>query len=248
MEKGRSDISLSPRGGGVAEGQGRIRVLVVDDHPMVRDIIALACRERPALKVVGEAGDGLEALELARSLLPDVIVLDLGLPHLDGFEVIRLLRQDGLPIRILVVSSRNDDATVFETSRLGADGYLDKTRSVTEIAAAVEEVAAGARVFGVQHERAAHDTLREIARRSRETARLASILTRREVEVLELIALGLTTRQTASRLGVSDRTIETHVGNIYEKLDVRTRVQAMRRATAFRLVDLDDDLAALSDA
>jgi NarL family two-component system response regulator LiaR len=248
MEKGRSDISLSPRGGGTAEDQSKIRVLVVDDHPMVRDIISLACRERPALQVVAEASDGLEALELSRRLLPDVIVLDLGLPRLDGFEVIRLLRQDGLSIRILVVSARDDDAAVFESSRLGADGYLDKTSSVSEIAAAVEAIAAGNRVFSVQHERGAHDALRVIARRSRETARLASILTRREVEVLELIALGLTTRQTASRLGVSDRTVETHVGNIYEKLDVRTRVQAMRRATAFRLVELDGDRVVLNEA
>jgi NarL family two-component system response regulator LiaR len=248
MEKGRSDISLSPRGAGAAGDRDTIRVLVVDDHPMVRDIIALACRERPALQVVAEASDGLEALELSRRLLPDVLVLDLGLPHLDGFEVIRLLRQDQLAIRILVVSARDDDAAVFECSRLGADGYLDKTVSVTEIAEAVEAVAAGIRVFTVQHQRGAHDNLREIARRSRETARLASILTRREVEVLELIALGLTTRQTASRLGVSDRTVETHVGNIYEKLDVRTRVQAMRRATAFRLVDLHDDRPILSEA
>jgi DNA-binding NarL/FixJ family response regulator len=248
MVREESDISLSPREAGAAEDQSRIRVLVVDDHPMVRDIIALACRERPALRVVGEASDGLEALELARCLLPDVIVLDLGLPNLDGFQVIRLLRQDGLPIRILVVSARDDDAAVFESSRLGADGYLDKTGSVTEIAAAVEAVAAGTRVFSVQHEQGAHDTLREIARRSRETARLTSILTRREVEVLELIALGLTSRQTASRLGVSERTVETHVGNIYEKLDVRTRVQAMRRATAFRLVDLDGDRAVLNEA
>jgi DNA-binding NarL/FixJ family response regulator len=248
MERGRSRISLSPTGAGAHEDQSKIRVLVVDDHPMVRDIIALACRERPRLRVVGEAGDGIEALELARNLRPDVIVLDLGLPRLHGFDVIRLLREEGLPVRILVVSAREDGAAVFAASRLGADGYLDKTGSVTEVAAAVEAVAAGTRVFSGEHERGAHDVLREIARRSREAARLGSSLTPREGQVLELIARGLTTRQAASRLGVSDRTVETHVGNIYEKLDVRTRVQAVRRATAFRLIDLDGDQPVLSDA
>lgn len=226
------------------EPWAKTRVLVVDDHPMVRDIITLACEQRPNLRVVGAAGNGLQALELCHSLAPDVLILDLGLPGLDGFEVIRLLREERNPVRILVVSGRDDPATVFETLRLGADGYQEKTRPVAEVVAAVEAVAAGNRVFGVDQAHGVLEALREIARRSREAARLASILTPREAQVLDLIANGLTARQMASRLGISERTIQSHIAHVYEKLDVRTRVQAVRRATAFRLIDLSSDRTA----
>jgi DNA-binding NarL/FixJ family response regulator len=234
--RGEAPSNAADKGVGIAGIT--IRVLVVDDHPMVRDVIAMACRDRPSLDVVGEAGDGLEALELCRTLQPDVVVLDLGLPGLHGSDVIRLLRERGHPVRILVVSGRDDHAAIFESLRLGADAYLEKTRSVEHIAAAVEAVASGTQVFGMDQHRGALDALREIARRSRETARVSASLTAREGEVLDLIARGLTTRQMASHLGVSERTIETHVSHVYEKLEVRTRVQALQRATALRLIDL----------
>ena len=116
-------------------GAARARVLIVDDHPMVRDIIGLACRDRAALEVVGQAATGPEALQKCRVLSPDVLVLDLGLPGLDGFDVIRHLRQEGSSLRILVISGRGDRAAVFDALRLGADGYLEKTGSVEQIAA-----------------------------------------------------------------------------------------------------------------
>jgi DNA-binding NarL/FixJ family response regulator len=213
-----------------------IRVLIVDDHPMVRDVIASACADRATLVVVGEASDGPEAVEKSRALRPDVIVLDLGLPGLSGFEVIRRVSQDEFKPSILVVSGREDHEAIFECIRLGVQGYLVKTGAVEEIAAAVEAVASGARVFSIEQQRAAHASLRDLARRSRDVASAASHITPRELTVLRLLAGGSTNRQIASRLGVSERTVATHLAQTYRKLDVGNRLQAVNRARELHLL------------
>jgi RNA polymerase sigma factor (sigma-70 family) len=127
---------------------------------------------------------------------------------------------------------------VFEALRLGVSGYVEKTASVEEIADAIESVASGGLVFSKELERRAQIQLGEFAKRARETARALARLTPREREVLAVLAEGLSTRQIANRLGLSVRTVETHIGKIYEKLDVRTRVQALYRAAGLGLVDL----------
>jgi DNA-binding NarL/FixJ family response regulator len=215
-----------------------VRVLVVDDHPMVRTMIAMACSQRKGISVVGEAGDGNEALRLATDLKPDVIVLDLILPGMSGLDVAQKLAMDESTARILVVTATDDKSAVFEALRLGVSGYVEKTASVDEIADAIEAVARGELVFSKELERRAQVQLGEFARRARETARALARLTPRERQVLALLAEGSSTRQIAKRLGLSDRTIESHIGNIYEKLDVRTRVQALYRAAGLGLVDL----------
>ena len=218
---------------------GDIRVLLVDDHPMVREMVRIACAARPGLSVVGEASDGFEALRQCRNLSPDVMVLDLFMPGMDGFGVMRRLRTEGSRPHILILTGSEDSADVFESLRLGVDGYLQKTVPLEEITAAIEAVGTGTQVFSVEVERRALAKLGEHARRARDSARTLDGLTGREREVLRLIAEGLSTRQMASRLGLSDRTVETHIGNIYQKLDVRTRVQAVYRAAGLGLVDLD---------
>jgi DNA-binding NarL/FixJ family response regulator len=217
----------------------QIRVLIVDDHPMVREIMALACDERPSLLVVGQAGDGLEALEQCALLKPDVVVLDLGLPGMiSGFEVLVRLRYASPSIRVLVVSGRDDREAIFESVRLGAQGYLVKTGTVSDIAAAVEAIGGGAQVFSVEQRRTIHSELGDLIRWSRQTAVVARKLTGREHEVLQLMATGLTTRQIANRLGIAERTAESHLRSLYRKLDVASRGQAVHRATQMNLVDL----------
>jgi DNA-binding NarL/FixJ family response regulator len=130
---------------------------------------------------------------------------------------------------------------VFEALRQGADGYIEKSGSVEDIAAAVEAVASGTQVFSIDQQRAAQAHLGDLVRRSREAARVAATLTPRERQTLDLIADGLTTRQIANRVSISQRTVETHIRNLYEKLDVRTRVQAIRRAAALNLIRLGRD-------
>jgi RNA polymerase sigma factor (sigma-70 family) len=215
-----------------------VRVLVVDDHPIVRAMVRVACDDRDGLIVVGEAGDGPEALRLAADLQPDIIVLDLILPGMQGLEVAQQLIAGESAARILVLTATDDKSAVFEALRLGVSGYVEKTASVEEIADAIEAVARGELVFSKELERRAQVQLGEFARKARETARALARLTPRERQVLALLAEGLSTRQIAKRLGLSDRTVESHIGNVYQKLDVRTRVQALYRAAGLGLVDL----------
>ena len=205
---------------------------------MVARVIRLACDQRESLEVVGVATNGLQGLELVRDLSPDVMVLDLGLPVMDGFEVIRTLREEGSTVRIIVLTGQVGGRAVFESIRLGADGFAEKTGSIEEIAAAVEAVAGGTQVFSIEHRRQAGAQLGELVRASREATRISSALTARERQVLALIADGLSSRQMAGRLGISQRTVESHIGNLYQKLGVRTRMHAVREAARLKLLDL----------
>lgn len=198
----------------------------------------MACDASPLLHVVGEARTGEEAMEASRTLCPDVVLLDLTLRGMDGLEVARRLRRDGRPVKILVISGRTDDQTVFESVRAGVDGYLEKTSGVRFITDALVRVAAGERVFTRDQERAAIAELGRLARRAREASGLAGSVTPRELEILRHLSRGLTMGQVANRLGVSIRTVETHVSNLYRKLGASNRVQALARATDLRLIDL----------
>ena len=218
--------------------EGPARVLIVEGHPVLREVVRTACDASPLLHVVGEARTGEEALEACRTVEPDVVLLDLTLPGMDGLEVARRLRGQGNDVRILVVSGRADDQTVFESIRAGVDGFLEKTASVRYITDALVRVAAGERVFTRDQERAAIAELGRLARRAREASGLVPSITPRELEVLGHLSRGLTMRQVASRLGVSIRTVETHVAKLYRKLGASNRVQALARATDLRLIDL----------
>jgi DNA-binding NarL/FixJ family response regulator len=223
----------------VSPGAKRIRVLIVDDHSMIRQVLRLACESRPGIEVVGEAGTGDEALDLANSLAPDVMVLDLTLPGMSGLEVARRLRAEGSAVKILVLTASDDKSDAFQALRVGVHGYVEKSAPIHEVAAAIEAIDSGLTVYSAQSERMAHERLGEFARKARESARAIAALTPREREVLSLIAEGYSTRQIATRLKLSERTAETHISNIYNKLGVRTRVQALYRAAGMGLVDLD---------
>jgi len=215
-----------------------LRILIVDDHPMVRQVIRFACEDRATLEVVGEAASGMEALEQYALLNPDVLVLDLGLPDIDGLEVVRQLKQMGSPVRILVITGRDDPGAVLSALMERVDGYLEKTSSIEHIGAAIEAVGSGTQVFSMEHRRDLQDEIGDIARRMRAAARAASALSQREREILGFISQGRTTRQMARVLGVSERTAESHISSLYQKLNVRTRVQALHRAAGLGLVEL----------
>lgn len=214
-----------------------VRVLLVDDHPMVRDLVRVGCEEA-GIAVVGEASTGVQALAACRELVPDVLVLDLILPGMDGFELLQRLREEGRLPKVLVLTNRDDQEAVFESIRLGVSGYLEKTASLPEVVEAIRTVAAGGQVFSPEHERMARARIADLARRARRAAAVAARLTARERQVLDLISQGLTTRQVASRLGLSERTVESHLTSLYDKLEVRSRLQAVHRAASLGLVDL----------
>jgi DNA-binding NarL/FixJ family response regulator len=215
-----------------------VRVLIVDDHPMVRDMIRAGSEDRPGLEIVGEAGTGREALDAIDRLRPDLVLLDLILPSGNGFEVIREVRSRNSRIRLLVLSNRDDGEAVFESMRLGANGYLEKTTSLDSLLDAMEAVGRGEELFSGAHEQLAHSHLSDLAGRARAGAAAAGMLTPRELDVVQLVAEGLTARQIASRLKVSPRTVETHIAKLYVKFGVRSRIQAIQRAAALGLVDL----------
>lgn len=206
---------------------------------MLRGVVRLACEHADGLTLAGEAATGEDAVEACRTIRPDVVVLDLALPgKVQGLDVARTLRAEGTADKILVLTGRTDDQAVFETIRVGADGYLEKTAGVRFIADALRRVAAGERVFTPEQERIAVSMLGEMARRARESSDVRAVLTQRELQILDLLSRGVTVKQVASRLGLSPRTVETHISKLYRKLGVRNRVQAVSKATAIGLVEL----------
>jgi DNA-binding NarL/FixJ family response regulator len=213
------------------------RVLVVEDHPLLRSIIRIACEQTPGLDMVGELDDGSSALEACRELAPDVILLDLSLPgELQGLDLARAIRAEGLPVRILVLTARTDQEAIFESVIVGVDGYLEKASGIRVIADALSRVAGGERVFTQAQMRGAVAQLSRRARQAREQTGEPANLSAREIEVLEHAARGLTVGQVARRLELSPRTVETHLGNVYRKLGVGNRVQALARASELGLI------------
>ena len=216
------------------------RILVIEDHPLLRSIIRIACEQTPGLEMLAELEDGSSALEACRELAPDVILLDLSLPgELQGLDLARAIRSEGLPVRILVLTARTDEKGLFESVVAGVDGYLEKTSGVRVIADALSRVAGGERIFTQAQMRGAIAELSRRASPTREDADAHPNLSAREIEVLEHAARGFTVGQIARRLVLSPRTVESHLSNAYRKLGVRNRVQALARASVLELIRID---------
>ncbi|MDI2126132.1 response regulator [Yinghuangia seranimata] len=209
-----------------------IRVLVVDDHPMWRDSVARDLAEA-GYDVVATAGDGPEAIRRARATAPNVVVLDLNLPKLSGDEVARELVKNDPTVRILVLSASGEQEDVLEAVKAGATGYLVKSASAAELLDAVARTAQGDAVFTPGLAGLVLGEFRRIATTpaatgSREPA--APRLTDRETEVLRLVAKGLSYKQIAERLVLSHRTVQNHVQNTLNKLQLHNRVELVRYA------------------
>ena len=221
-----------------AQRSAPARVYVVEDHPLLRSVIRVACEQTPSLEWVGEAEDGESALEACRSTHPDVMVLDLGLAgELQGLEVARRIREEGLSVKILVVTARTDETAVFESLIAGVDGFLEKTAGVRSMAEALQRLADGERLFTTAQMQGAIAELGRRAKRAR-TTDAPEGLTAREREVLGHAAQGLTVGQMARRLHLSPRTVETHLARAYRRLGVRNRVQALARASDLGLIEI----------
>jgi DNA-binding NarL/FixJ family response regulator len=222
---------------GNADGGSGGRVVLADAHPAVRGAIRLSCAAVPGLDVVDETASGQELLASCRRLHPDAIVLGLSLPDAEGFDVIREVRRDELAKVIVVVSDRADGATVLEALRMGVDGYLVKATGLSEVGRSVARTLAGERVVSPELEPVTVQELGRRVRQAREGTEVRATLTGREHEILLLLSDGSTIQQVAHRLGISPKTVETHVAKLYRKLDVRTRVQAVARAASLGLIE-----------
>lgn len=227
-----NESRLEGRGG--AAGMASIRVLIVDDHQLIREGLQKVLSLQEGIEVVGEAATGEEALRLARELQPDVVLLDINLPGLDGLKVCRLLREEELA-KVIALTVYDDDDHVFAAVKAGAAGYLLKDVSPDELARAIRAVAAGE---AVMHPRVTRKVMREFNRLSRELeAFTGASLTAREVEVLRLVAMGCSNKDIAARLYISQKTVKNHISNILRKLEVEDRTQAAVWAVKANLLD-----------
>ncbi len=208
-----------------------IRVLVADDHAVVREGLRTFLELQEGIEVVAEAGDGAEAIELAERLRPNVILMDLVMPRLDGLDAMRVLQQ-GLPeARVIVLTSFADDEKLLPAIRAGAAGYLLKNVQPQELARAIRAAHAGEALLDPA---VAARLVEAIAERGSDER--AHQLTPREREVLELIGRGLSNKRIARELGVAEKTVKTHVSHVLGKLGVSDRTQAALYAVRTGLV------------
>jgi len=215
--------------------QKSIRILIADDHPVVRRGLASLIQIKEGMELVGEAADGVEAIEMARLLRPDVILLDLMMPRKDGLEAIEEIKQANPDARILVITSFAEDDKVFPAIKAGALGYLLKDSPPDMLLQAIHDVYQGQSSL---HPAIARKLIRELNQPS-ELPPTEEPLTRREVEVLRLVARGLSNQEIADQLVVSEGTVRIHVSNILTKLHLANRTQAALYALQEGLVNLD---------
>jgi NarL family two-component system response regulator LiaR len=201
---------------------GRIRVLVVDDHTVVREgLSALLSSSRYGIEIVGQAADGIEAVEMARQLGPDVILMDMIMPRMGGLEAIQKIRVEQPDARILMLTSFSEDTEVVAALKAGAMGYLRKDSSADELVQAIRSVAMGQ--LSLPQDLAQQLLLQ---RHAKDTTHPDDILTRREQDVLQCLEQGLSNREIAEALSITTATVRTHVSSILRKLGVSNRTQA----------------------
>jgi two-component system, NarL family, nitrate/nitrite response regulator NarL len=212
-----------------------IRLLLVDDHPVVRRGIRLSLTQQPRIQVVGEASDGREALAKAHELKPDVILMDIDMPHMNGLAVTDLLRREMPEVKVLILSMYSNTDYVMRIIQCGARGFVLKEASPDEVVQAIEAVQAGTAHFSPEVARVA---LNHVVRGNSEPMSPLSCLTNREREVLHFIAEGLSNKEIASQLNIGVRTVETHRERIMRKLDIHTIAGLTRFALQQGLVTL----------
>lgn len=212
-----------------------IQILIVDDHPLVRKGLATLFATEPGMELIGEAANGKDAVRLARTLQPDVILLDLIMPEKSGLEAILEIVSKDPAARILVLTSFGDDDQVFPAIKAGALGYLLKDSSHEELLKAIRDVYHGESSL---HPSIARKLVREL-RQTVDPSDTDDALTLREVDVLRLVARGLSNRKVAEELVISERTVAAHVRSILNKLHLANRTQAALYALKEGLISLD---------
>jgi len=212
----------------------RISVMLADDHPVVREGLRALLAVQPDLELVGEAADGAEAVALAATLVPDVVLMDLVMPELDGVEATRRIRDVSPMTKVIALTSFDDDDRIFPAIKAGAAGYLLKDVRPQELVDAVRRVHRGEAFL---HPVVAGRLMQEVAAETKTPG--ADALTERELDVLRLIARGLPNKLIARELDVAEKTVKTHVSNILAKLHLSDRTQAALYAVRERIVELE---------
>ena len=214
-----------------------IKILIVDDHEVVRDGLSVMLRRQEDFAVMGEAHNGLEAVEKARELDPDVILMDLRMPELDGVEAMRRIREQDPDVEFIVLTTYDTDEYIFDAIEAGAKGYLLKDTSREDLFKAVRGVHQGESLIQPGVVSRVLDRFAQLSRRSGQGGE-PQALSDREVEVLRLMARGSANKQIAADLSISESTVKTHVTNIFQKLEVGHRTEAVTKAMSKGIIKL----------
>ncbi len=214
-----------------------IRLLIVDDHEVVRDGLAVMLGREPDFSVIGEAKNGLEAVKKALELRPDVILMDLRMPEMDGVEAMRSIREQDTQVKFLVLTTYDTDEYIFDAIEAGAKGYLLKDASREELFQAVRALNDGVSLIEPGVAARVLDRFAELSRQA-DQAPVTDLLTEREVEVLLLMSHRSANKSIADSLCISESTVKTHVANIFQKLEVGQRTEAVTKAIGMGIIRL----------
>jgi two-component system NarL family response regulator len=234
-------VSAAAQGGSQAgAAPERIRVLLVDDHALFRRGLLLVLESEDGIEVVGEAEDGEEAIRKAEELAPDVVLMDVRMPRVSGIQATQRLAESLPTTRIIVLTVSDEEDDLYEAIKAGATGYLLKEISIEEVADAVRAVMQGQTLISPSM---ASKLIAEFANLSKVASQRSSVpaprLTDRELDVLKLVAQGLTNREVAEQLYIAENTVKNHVRNILEKLHLHSRMEAVLYAVREKLFDLE---------
>jgi DNA-binding NarL/FixJ family response regulator len=211
-----------------------IKILIVDDHPVVREGIGAMLKREPDFKIVGEASNGLEAVEQARGLSPDVILMDLRMPEMDGVEAITRIKEAKPEVKFIILTTYSDDEYIFKGIAAGARAYLLKDAPREELFKAIRAVYRGESLIQPVVASRVLDKLAELSRKNPG----AETLSEREVEVLRLMAKGVSNSNIADELSITQSTVKTHITSIFQKLGVTTRTEAVTTALKRGIIQL----------
>lgn len=215
----------------------QIRILIVDDHTVVRDGLASMLARQQDFQVVGEASNGAEAVEKTQELKPDVTLMDLRMPEMDGVEAMRNIKEQDADAKFIVMTTFDTDEYIFDAIEAGAKGYLLKDASRDALFDAVRAVHRGESLIEPGVASRLLDRLAQLSKRGNEPGP-SNILSAREIEVLQLMSTGSANKQIAASLSVSESTVKTHVANIFQKLDVNHRTEAVTQALQRGIIKL----------
>jgi DNA-binding NarL/FixJ family response regulator len=227
--------------GAMPASSGVIRVMIVDDHALFRRGLDLVLSGEPDIEIVGEAADGVEAVQRAETLLPDVVLMDVRMPRASGIDAARTIRSARSETRVIMLTVSDDADDLFESVKAGANGYLLKEVSIEEVADAVRAVNRGQSLVSPSMASKLLEEFNRLASGADERHRqVAPRLTERELEVIRAAARGATNREIAKELGIAENTVKNHIRNVLEKLHLHSRMEAVMYAVRERLLDLEE--------